>query len=496
MKVSRASVGLIAAAIAVGSLGLGSPAQADPKKAIPSVPCAAGGVTRADTAVATKIRPLMTGRRLGRSVSGYSISCARAIVDHVLGRKLPARAAVIAVTTAITESSLRNYSLAVDHDSLGLFQQRPSMGWGRPSQLLDPAYATRKFLDKMLRTHPGNRWMSGEIGRISQRVQASSFPTAYEPEVGDAALIVAQLLNSPRTPATTTTAPRTPSGPYSKTLLQAAPGLPEAFDDRHQLMLADWNGDRHQDLVVLQRSGTLTGRVEVQVVNGARQFRDPLLRTTVPMDATDDRHAFAMADWNADGRADLVIIQRSGTASGKTEVRVLDGASFLQRWLPAVVTSLGPTDACHVFSVADWNADKRPDLTVIQQCGTPSARTEVRVLDGASGLQQFLRQDVTPMAATDARHSFTPMDWNGDGQLDLVLTQKSGAAGNKTVVRVLDGAKGFRNDVVPAITARVTTDDRHAIAVTDWNADKKQDLVVIQKAGTATGRSDLHIFAG
>ena len=192
MRLSALSGVLCTAALVTASLSLPVAATAAPvtaKTAIPSAPCAPGGVTAADRAVAQRLRPAMTGQRLGPALTGYNVSCARAIVRHVIGRGLPARAAVIAVTTAITESTLHNYTLAVDHDSLGLFQQRPSMGWGSPEQLLDPGFATGAFLDKMLR----GGWQVGDIGQISQRVQVSRFPAAYGPEATDARLIVGQL---------------------------------------------------------------------------------------------------------------------------------------------------------------------------------------------------------------------------------------------------------------------------------------------------------------
>jgi len=495
------------AAVLLGSLCLPAPAQAreglDPAvlaargKPIPSTTCQPDGVIAADEAIADVLRPSMTGQRLGRAVTGYNISCARSIVRQVLRRGLPARAAVIAVTTAIAESTLHNYTVAVDHDSLGLFQQRPSMGWGLPDQLIDPAFATDAFLNKLLSSYPAFSWTAGDIGQISQRVQVSRFPDAYGPEANDARLIVGQLwTRSGAATAPGTSAPRKRTGPFSKSLLETVPGLPGTFDDKYQVLLADWNGDAQADLVVVQQSGTATGKTEVRVVNGAYKFQHLLLDTATPLVSTDAPAEFAMTDWNFDGRQDLVVTQKSGTASGRTELRVLDGASFLQRYLQETVTVLGPTDACQSFSVADWNADGHPDLMVVQKCGTASGHTEVRVLDGASSFQRYLQESATPLGKTDARHAFSVADWNGDLYLDLVVTQKSGAKSDRTVLRVLDGAAQYRKLLVKPSTAQVKTDERHSLSVTDWNRDGKLDLVVVQKWGTADGRSAAQILAG
>ncbi|MFC0007948.1 M23 family metallopeptidase [Micromonospora siamensis] len=93
--------------------------------------------------------------------------------------KVPARGWVIAVATAMQESALRNLGhlgRRNDHDSVGLFQQRPSQGWGTPAQLQDPAYAAGKFYQKLL-TIPG--WERLSLWEAAQKVQVSAFPYAY-----------------------------------------------------------------------------------------------------------------------------------------------------------------------------------------------------------------------------------------------------------------------------------------------------------------------------
>lgn len=90
-------------------------------------------------------------------------------------RGLPARAATIALATAYQESKLYNLEYG-DRDSLGLFQQRPSQGWGSRRQLLDPTFATTAFYDALLKVH-GYETM--EITVAAQKVQRSAFPDAY-----------------------------------------------------------------------------------------------------------------------------------------------------------------------------------------------------------------------------------------------------------------------------------------------------------------------------
>ena len=498
---------LVAGALCLSAPGLSAPAQA----AIPYAPCQPGGPASADSAIASALRPAMTGRRLGGSVTGYSISCARAIVANVQARGLNQRAAVIAVTTAIAESSLHNYTVAVDADSLGLFQQRPSKGWGQPGELTDPRYSTQAFLSAMIRKHTGDGWMGGDIGQICQRVQGSAYPEAYGPEVHDAELMVVSLW--PRTAGTTTAKPATksgtkpaekPAGPF-RSVLMAAPTSWELTDDRHDVSVADWNGDRRPDLVVVQHEATTTGRTEVYILDGtpripgaASSFQRVLLQTATPLGLSPTgTTTYTLADWNGDGRLDLVAVQKSGTASGRTEVRVLDGATSFQTFLLQTVTMLGPTDARHDMSVADANGDDVPDLIVVYKSDTASGKTEVQVLDGASAFQRELQHTVTGLGMVDARHDLSVADWNGDGRLDLVDVQKSGTKSGKTEIRVLDGAAGFARDLrKTTATALGQTDDRSDLSVADWNGDGRLDLIAVQKSGTATGRTEARILSG
>jgi len=100
---------------------------------------------------------------------------AATITAIALKRGLPARAATIANATAIVESKLRNIKFG-DRDSLGLFQQRPSQGWGTKAQILDPVHATNKFYDALIKI---DGYQSMAITTVAQKVQHSGFPQAY-----------------------------------------------------------------------------------------------------------------------------------------------------------------------------------------------------------------------------------------------------------------------------------------------------------------------------
>jgi len=90
-------------------------------------------------------------------------------------RGLPARTVTIALATAMQESKLENIGHG-DRDSVGLFQQRPSQGWGTVEQIMDPVYSTGRFYDGLVAV-PGYQDLS--ITQAAQAVQRSAFPDAY-----------------------------------------------------------------------------------------------------------------------------------------------------------------------------------------------------------------------------------------------------------------------------------------------------------------------------
>jgi hypothetical protein len=100
---------------------------------------------------------------------------AATITALAVKRGLPPRAATIAIATAIQESKLRNLRYG-DRDSIGLFQQRPSQGWGTEQQILDPVYATNRFYDALVKVQG---YESMEITKVAQEVQRSAYPEAY-----------------------------------------------------------------------------------------------------------------------------------------------------------------------------------------------------------------------------------------------------------------------------------------------------------------------------
>jgi hypothetical protein len=113
-----------------------------------------------------------------------------AIIVEV-GRRMqvPERGLWVALATAMQESTLRNLDYG-DRDSLGLFQQRPSQGWGTPAQIQDPEYSAGIFYERLLEV-PG--WESMPLWEAAQTVQRSAFPHAYSRWEEHAANLLAEV---------------------------------------------------------------------------------------------------------------------------------------------------------------------------------------------------------------------------------------------------------------------------------------------------------------
>ncbi|MBL6276202.1 hypothetical protein JMF97_08520 [Micromonospora fiedleri] len=120
----------------------------------------------------------------------------KAIIAATKKAGMDERAAVVSIATALQESKLENLGHLGDrndHDSQGLFQQRPSSGWGTVEQITDPEYSTTAFL-KGLKQVDG--WKDMPLTKAAQTVQVSAYPDHYAQWEQQAADLVAKYWNS------------------------------------------------------------------------------------------------------------------------------------------------------------------------------------------------------------------------------------------------------------------------------------------------------------
>ena len=147
-------------------------------------------------------------------LDGEQTANAATIAAVAHGRALPDQAIVIALATSLQEAKLRNLDHLGrhnDHDSLGIFQQRPSQGWGSAEQILDQRHAAESFYAALVQVRG---WQKMRVTEAAQQVQRSAHPEAYE-KWADEARVLTQALIGKQGAAVmcTATPPRDKTGP-------------------------------------------------------------------------------------------------------------------------------------------------------------------------------------------------------------------------------------------------------------------------------------------
>ncbi|MFD8087393.1 C40 family peptidase [Kitasatospora sp. NPDC059722] len=145
--------------------------------------CPPGGAQGVDSsAVAAQVESILKGSSpmsapnvAGLDKPDEQIPNAKTIQATGVAMRIPLRGQIVALATALQESGLRNINYG-DRDSLGLFQQRPSQGWGTPAQIMQPVYASTKFYEALQQV---SGWQSMTVTQAAQAVQRSGFPDAY-----------------------------------------------------------------------------------------------------------------------------------------------------------------------------------------------------------------------------------------------------------------------------------------------------------------------------
>src|SRR5215468_6819688 len=145
---------------------------------LPLIPIAAAAIGTASTITTTGVPDCAPIGTAGPGASGYRPDqIANAATIIAVGKQLavPEPGWVVAIAATLQESGLRNLPYG-DRDSLGLFQQRPSQGWGTPAQILDPTYTATQFYRHLLAV---SGWQQMSVNDAVQAVQRSGYPDAY-----------------------------------------------------------------------------------------------------------------------------------------------------------------------------------------------------------------------------------------------------------------------------------------------------------------------------
>ncbi|MFC5922654.1 FG-GAP-like repeat-containing protein [Micromonospora vulcania] len=370
-------------------------------------------------------------------MTAYRVSCARVIVDDIKRRGLARRAAAIAITTTIVESTIRNLTYG-DRDSVGLYQQRPSQGWGTVEQILDPVYATGRFIRKMLEVDP-NTWMTDPIGEVCQDVQNSARPSRYYEEASDGTTIAYALWNLSASPTKGNVSDVSGDG-HADVLATKPDGTlwyyPNNMDSNpnhvpfvdgtnigrdwaqfDRVMSADVSGDGHADVLATKPDGTMWYYPNNMDSNpGHLPFTDG---TNIGRDWAQFNRVMS-ADVSGDGHADVLATKPDGTLwyypnnmdSNPGHLPFTDGTNIGRDW----------AQYDRVMS-ADVSGDGHADVLATKPDGTlwyyPNN------MDSNPGHLPFT--DGTNIGRDWAQFNrVTSADVSGDGHADVLATKPDG----------------------------------------------------------------------
>lgn len=285
---------------------------------------------------------VVSGKDDGQSYDFTPEQAANAATISAVGtsRDLPERAVTIALATALQESGLRNIAHG-DRDSLGLFQQRPSQGWGTEQQIQDPVYAAGEFYEHLVKVADYERL---PLTVAAQKVQRSGYPEAYAKHEPDATLLAAALTG--RSAASLTCEGRREvAGTGASTALAGGPAAVRGA------LARDFGDDAFESAAAVVGA---KGRASAQASPSPSPSASPAAGTvTIPLtDAGDaeqvrrrgwelahwavanssrlgiERVTFAGREWVAEGRAGAwrkADGTAGGTAESASEVRIVTG---------------------------------------------------------------------------------------------------------------------------------------------------------------------------
>ncbi|GLW90537.1 FG-GAP-like repeat-containing protein [Actinokineospora globicatena] len=414
-------VGNTASAAPVSDL---SPTQVAASQTLTALPCVSGGPTAADTTTAATLNPLLNNKMSG-NMNSYNASCARAVVDAVKAYGYNEKAAAIAISTVIVETSISNLD-GGDRDSVGLYQQRDT--WGTFAQRTDPVIATRKFLDEMNRLFPNGSWNTASIGWVAAEVQrpADAYRGRYAVEAADS-VVIANKLWATRAPGASLSGDSraelvhartdgTLQGWYNGNGFMSTPwtsNIPVGvgFADPARVKFADLSGDGRKELIYVAPDGKLRAWY-----NGNGFTTYPWTSELEIGSGFSDPSRVFFADLSGDGRAELIHVETNGNLRGW-----YNGNGFTTApWTSNIVIGTGFADPARVH-FADLSGDGRAELVYNETNG------DLRGWYNGNGFTAapWTSNIVVGTGFTDpARTKFG--DFSGDGRAEVVYVSPEG----------------------------------------------------------------------
>jgi uncharacterized phosphosugar-binding protein len=287
-------------------------------------------------------------------------------------------------------------------------------------------------------------------------------------------------------PAPVDTTPVTPAA------APAAPAPVAAATGTGVWRVYDWDGDKSADLIFIKYAQAGTNSVEVHVSPSCANFQSRLWESGSTF-AQETDGQWTLADWDLDGKPDLVFIKTSNCGTNSVEVHIATAASGYQtRVIETGTTFAQEQDG--VWKLIDCDGDNKPDLVFIKtsNCGTNTV--EVHIASAASNFQTRILETGTTFAQ-EQDGTWTFADYDGDGKPDLCFIKTSNCGTNTVEVHVASAASNFQTRVLETGTTFAQEEDG-SWRLADYDKDGKLDLYFVKINNTPNGHIEVHVASG
>ena len=259
---------------------------------------------------------------------------------------------------------------------------------------------------------------------------------------------------------------------------------------------AQRSGAGNASLVI--SAGTASGLVEVHTLTAASAFSAFSRHTAVPLGGVADPEAwrFLLGGMATPDSQDLFALHLANTQSGQPELHVLSESSGYREWIAHMTLPfvLGSPEDWQV-QLGATGPGARPDLYLVNTQGTASGRVEVHALTAASAYQQWFVHAATPLAPT-ARADATYLIGDGFGA-DLLVVLRAGTSSGATELHSLTRGSGYsqfsRHTALPIGQSPGPT---FQYSLSGPDGTSAPDLVMTQLSGTGSGVAEIHILDG